>query len=402
MSHSDHPGDAVPVGFWSRTLATLADSVMEYVYIAVLLGIAGVAPTAVSASPNPAAFAIISYILPVIVTLLFWSRWQATPGKMMIGARIVDARTGADATIGQLAGRYFAYFVSLLPLGLGFLWVAWDPRKQGWHDKLAGTMVVRASSPTVALHEAPRRQAGAEGPAFAPGGAAVTRPAAQGPWANPAAAAGHASLVWIRGGFLHMAEVAEPDLPGAAAAAVRGEMPGLAVPLGSLHSATGEEGDGELLVRYGDAAGQLQEAIASFRTAEFRDEVLHSLHARLGSGWSRVVEQESRWAGVWQIVCAIFVIGTATLWLQFIANSMGPGNIPDVPGETNKQKILMAAAYVIADLLGSRAVGVIGGVLIALCVVAIPFVAASPTRHVILRRTGWVPDTIAMPAGAAY
>ncbi|RYY81863.1 MAG: RDD family protein, partial [Comamonadaceae bacterium] len=37
-----------------------------------------------------------------------------------------------------------AYFVSAIPLCIGFLWVAWDPRKQGWHDKLAGTVVVRA------------------------------------------------------------------------------------------------------------------------------------------------------------------------------------------------------------------------------------------------------------------
>ncbi len=38
--------------------------------------------------------------------------------------------------------RYLAYFVSLVPLGLGYLWVALDKRKQGWHDKIAGTVVI--------------------------------------------------------------------------------------------------------------------------------------------------------------------------------------------------------------------------------------------------------------------
>ena len=61
-----------------------------------------------------------------------------------IGARIVDAKTGDKPSTGQLIGRYFAYYVSVIPLFLGMVWVAFDPRKQGWHDKLAGTVVVRA------------------------------------------------------------------------------------------------------------------------------------------------------------------------------------------------------------------------------------------------------------------
>ena len=69
---------------------------------------------------------------------------QATPGKMAIGAKIVDAKTGGNASTGQLIGRYFAYYVSILPLMLGIIWVGIDPKKQGFHDKLAGTMVVRS------------------------------------------------------------------------------------------------------------------------------------------------------------------------------------------------------------------------------------------------------------------
>jgi uncharacterized RDD family membrane protein YckC len=75
--------------------------------------------------------------------LLFWIYRQATPGKIAIGARIVDAESGANPSARQLVGRYLGYYVSIVPLMLGIFWVAFDPRKQGWHDKLAGTVVVR-------------------------------------------------------------------------------------------------------------------------------------------------------------------------------------------------------------------------------------------------------------------
>jgi uncharacterized RDD family membrane protein YckC len=63
---------------------------------------------------------------------------------MLIRARIVDADTGAAPSTVQLVIRYLCYYLSILPLGLGLLWVGWDPRKQGWHDKIARTVVVRA------------------------------------------------------------------------------------------------------------------------------------------------------------------------------------------------------------------------------------------------------------------
>jgi uncharacterized RDD family membrane protein YckC len=62
---------------------------------------------------------------------------------MVIGAKIICAKTGGTPSTGQFVGRYFAYILSMLPLLLGYLWAAWDPKKQTWHDKLAGTYVVR-------------------------------------------------------------------------------------------------------------------------------------------------------------------------------------------------------------------------------------------------------------------
>jgi uncharacterized RDD family membrane protein YckC len=79
---------------------------------------------------------------PALAVILFWSRYGATPGKLAVFAKIVDARTGGALSTGQCIARYFGYLISIIPLFLGFAWIAIDRRKQGWHDKIAGTLVV--------------------------------------------------------------------------------------------------------------------------------------------------------------------------------------------------------------------------------------------------------------------
>ena len=136
------------VGFWSRVGATLIDSILIIaVTLPILLFIYGreyLAPDA-PFFHGPAEF-LISYVFPAVAVLAFWSAKQATPGKMAIGAKIVDASTGLAPTTGQFIGRYFAYLLSMIALFLGFIWVAFDARKQSWHDKLSGTVVVRSKN----------------------------------------------------------------------------------------------------------------------------------------------------------------------------------------------------------------------------------------------------------------
>jgi len=55
----------------------------------------------------------------------------------------VDGDSGGEPSLRQWCLRYLGYVVATLPLLLGFFWVAWDPRCQGWHDKIAGTVVIR-------------------------------------------------------------------------------------------------------------------------------------------------------------------------------------------------------------------------------------------------------------------
>ncbi|MBY0418041.1 MAG: RDD family protein [Pararheinheimera sp.] len=90
---------------------------------------------------------LLSRVLPIIAVIVFWIKKQATPGKQMISAKIVAARTGNKPTVGQCIVRYLGYYLSAIPLCFGFIWVAFDKHKQGWHDKLAGTVVIRHAKP---------------------------------------------------------------------------------------------------------------------------------------------------------------------------------------------------------------------------------------------------------------
>lgn len=133
-------------GFWIRSWAAIIDTILimliTYPLLISIYGWGYFAEHATDLMAGPADF-LLSWILPAIAVIVFWASKQATPGKMAISAKIVDAVSGEAPSTGQLVGRYFAYFVAILPLGLGILWVAFDRKKQGWHDKLAGTVVVR-------------------------------------------------------------------------------------------------------------------------------------------------------------------------------------------------------------------------------------------------------------------
>ena len=132
------------VGFWARVAASLIDTVLLCLILyPVLTMVYGREYwTSLALIKGPADF-ILQWVLPPLAIIAFWLARQATPGKMVIHARIVDAETGQPLTRGQAIGRYFGYYLSLLVFGLGFFWVGWDRRKQGWHDKLAGTVVIR-------------------------------------------------------------------------------------------------------------------------------------------------------------------------------------------------------------------------------------------------------------------
>lgn len=132
------------VGFWPRVAAAVVDAILLSAVAAPLLLLFYEQSFLVNSSSNSilVQLLIVGVVPPVAITT-FWIRRHATPGKMAISAIIIDEKTAGPPSIWQHVGRYCAYFLSALPLGLGFFWIAFSPKKQAWHDRLAGTLVVR-------------------------------------------------------------------------------------------------------------------------------------------------------------------------------------------------------------------------------------------------------------------
>jgi uncharacterized RDD family membrane protein YckC len=130
-------------GFWARFFSSVLDSLLQAVILAPIL----IWTFGLDALMDPAfdrgAFDFWSNLTVVAVILLFWKFKSATPGKIMMGLQIVDAETLGPVPFGRLVLRLLGYVVSVIPLCLGFFWIAWDKRKQGFHDKIAKTVVIR-------------------------------------------------------------------------------------------------------------------------------------------------------------------------------------------------------------------------------------------------------------------
>lgn len=75
-------------------------------------------------------------------TLVFWHKMSCTPGKWILGCRIVDYTTSDKPRFTQFIWRFIGYIVSGLPLGLGFIVAVFTKDSRAWHDKLSGTAVI--------------------------------------------------------------------------------------------------------------------------------------------------------------------------------------------------------------------------------------------------------------------
>jgi uncharacterized RDD family membrane protein YckC len=127
-------------GFWPRVGAQLLDA-LWMLPVGVLLALLG--DLARGGRGLSSGADLFLQMISALLILLFWVTRQATPGKMVLRLRVVDAETGRTPPFGRLVIRYFGYILSGLPLGLGYLWMIWDPRRQCWHDRLARTLVVQ-------------------------------------------------------------------------------------------------------------------------------------------------------------------------------------------------------------------------------------------------------------------
>ena len=135
------------VGFWARSAAAVIDTLLLMLITTPILlwtyGVSGMMEPVLVRGPVDL---LVSWVGPMVATFVFWRYRSATPGKMIIGAVIVDARNGGAPSMSQLVIRFVAYFASIVPFFLGFVWIAFDARKQSFHDKLARTVVVYRDS----------------------------------------------------------------------------------------------------------------------------------------------------------------------------------------------------------------------------------------------------------------
>lgn len=151
-------------GFWRRFAAVLIDTLVLLIIITPLLYFFSEGSYLIGFDPQGDVFAqitvlpidwnylLINDLLPMILVIFFWVRFRGTPGKQLMNCEVVDANTFGNLTVGQSILRYIGYFLSTLPLCLGFLWVAWDKKKRGFHDLLAHTVVIRVNRDDLSDH----------------------------------------------------------------------------------------------------------------------------------------------------------------------------------------------------------------------------------------------------------
>ncbi|HVD48310.1 MAG TPA: RDD family protein [Candidatus Limnocylindria bacterium] len=129
-------------GFWIRAVAYIID--------AIILGIIGgilSAPLAVDYndlnSASVRASNGIDLVLSLVYFALLWTYMGASLGQRIFGLRVADANTGQPISLGKAALRWLGLVLSFAVCLIGVIWVAFDGRKQGWMDKIAGTVVLR-------------------------------------------------------------------------------------------------------------------------------------------------------------------------------------------------------------------------------------------------------------------
>lgn len=142
--HQNSADSLIYAGFWTRFFAGVIDSIVLMVaLLPICFLIYGTEYwESEKMIQGPADF-FINYIVPFFLVVILWVKCGGTPGKILLRLRVVDENTLKNLTIGKAVIRYIAYFLSTIPLLLGFFWMIWQPRKQCWHDILSGSIVIK-------------------------------------------------------------------------------------------------------------------------------------------------------------------------------------------------------------------------------------------------------------------
>jgi uncharacterized RDD family membrane protein YckC len=121
--------------FGTRFVAALIDGILVGVVSGILFGVAG------RAGQGLGTLVSIGYSV-----YFHGSPSGQTVGKHVMNIRVVDFTTGGAIDYSKAFIRWLCTILSAIPCLLGYFWMLWDPEKQTWHDKLAGTVVVPTSA----------------------------------------------------------------------------------------------------------------------------------------------------------------------------------------------------------------------------------------------------------------
>ena len=126
------------MGFWIRLGAAVIDAF-------VILAVSGLLRLLRVGAAPVIGFALVSFLVPWLYLWLFTGIKGQTLGKMAVGIKVVDQQ-GNIPGLGPAALReVLGKVISGIAFCIGFLWIIWDKQKQGWHDKIANTYVIRVN-----------------------------------------------------------------------------------------------------------------------------------------------------------------------------------------------------------------------------------------------------------------
>ena len=119
-----------------------------FVIGAIVIGASSSVDSSGSVSTGPAAvIGLLIFLVGLVVGILwkpwFWSHGGQTPGYRILGMRVLRARDGGPLSFGTAILRFIGYIISALIFYIGFIWIIFDGRHQGWHDKIADTLVIQ-------------------------------------------------------------------------------------------------------------------------------------------------------------------------------------------------------------------------------------------------------------------
>ena len=133
-------------GFWVRLVAFILDAIVLGVITAALAPLVG-GGSVITVEDGTYAVDYTANAVGLLIDLVyfvgFWTWRGQSPGMIPFNMRIVLAADGGKVDVVRALLRYVGLIISFVVLLLGVIWIAFDRRKQGWHDKIAGTVVVR-------------------------------------------------------------------------------------------------------------------------------------------------------------------------------------------------------------------------------------------------------------------